>query len=139
MEVPLFRINLDIVVILKGHVRNIFSRFLFDVDCPLYLRYRRKVDTLRKGFIAESTSRKEDADTSKKSKRKSRWGDESDKVALFQPGVAVGQGGSGGGGRNPVLIQYAIKVFGTTDLEPSQWKQCEDQLKVVKAMFVCYF
>ena len=108
------------------------------MDCPLYLRYRRKVDTLRKGFIAESTSRKEDADTSKKSKRKSRWGDESDKVALFQPGVAVGQGGSGGGGRNPVLIQYAIKVFGTTDLEPSQWKQCEDQLKVVKAIFVGY-
>ena len=100
------------------------------MDCPLYLRYRRKVDTLRKGFIAESTSRKEDADTSKKSKRKSRWGDESDKVALFQPGVAVGQGSSGGGGRNPVLIQYAIKVFGTTDLEPSQWKQCEDQLKI---------
>jgi len=104
--------------------------FLFEVNSPLYLRYRRKVDTLRKGFIAESTSRKEDADTSKKSKRKSRWGDESDKVALFQPGVAVGQGGSGGGGRNPVLIQYAIKVFGTTDLEPSQWKQCEDQLKM---------
>jgi len=104
--------------------------FLFDVNCPLYLRYRRKVDTLRKGFIAESTSRKEDADTSKKSKRKSRWGDESDKVALSQPGEAVGQGGSGAGGRNPVLIQYAIKVFGTTDLEPSQWKQCEDQLKM---------
>ena len=108
------------------------------MDCPLYLRYRRKVDTLRKGFIAESTSRKEDADTSKKSKRKSRWGDESDKVALFQPGVAVGQGGSGGGGRNPVLIQYAIKVFGTTDLEPSQWKQCEDQLKVFSKSYV-YF
>ena len=56
-------------------------------------------------------------------KRKSRWGDENDKVTLAQPGLATG-------GRNPVLIQYAIKVFGSTDLEPSQWKQCEDQLKV---------
>merc|ERR1712018_95178 len=46
--------------------------FLFDVNCPLYMSYRRKVDTLRKGFIAESTSRKEDADSNKKLKRKSR-------------------------------------------------------------------
>jgi len=97
--------------------------FLFDLDSPLYLRYRRKVETLRKGFIAESTSRKEDADSNKKMKRKSRWGDENDKVTLAQPGLATG-------GRNPVLIQYAIKVFGSTDLEPSQWKQCEDQLKM---------
>jgi len=97
--------------------------FLFDLDSPLYLRYRRKVETLRKGFIAESTSRKEDADCNKKMKRKSRWGDENDKVTLAQPGLATG-------GRNPVLIQYAIKVFGSTDLEPSQWKQCEDQLKM---------
>jgi len=100
--------------------------FLFDVNCPLYMSYRRKVDTLRKGFIAESTSRKEDADSNQKLKRKSRWGDENDKVALAQPGFAA----MAGGGRNPVLIQYAIKVFGSTDLEPSQWKQCEDQLKM---------
>jgi len=97
--------------------------FLFDVNCPLYMRYRRKVDTLRKGFIAESTSRKEDADSNRKLKRKSRWGDENDKVVIAQPGLATG-------GRNPILTQYAIKVFGSTDLEPSQWKQCEDQLKM---------
>ena len=58
------------------------------------------------------------------------------KVVLNQPVIAMGVGGVGvmpgavAGGRNPALIQYAIKVFGTTDLEPSQWKQCEDQLKV---------
>ena len=93
------------------------------------MRYRRKVDSLRNGFIAESTSRKEDADTSKKSKRKSRWGDETDKVVLTQPEVTGGGAGMGSD-RNPILIQYAIKVFGSTDLEPNQWKQCEDQLKV---------
>ena len=31
---------------------------------------------------------------------------------------------------DPELIQYAMKVFGTTDLSESQWKQCEDQIKV---------
>lgn len=31
---------------------------------------------------------------------------------------------------NPALVQYAIKVFGSTDLEEHQWKQCEDQLKM---------
>merc|ERR1712223_2056258 len=102
--------------------------FLFDLNCPLYMRYRRKVDSLRNGFIAESTSRKEDADTTKKSKRKSRWGDESDKVVLSQPEVTGGM--TMGNDRNPILIQYAIKVFGSTDLEPNQWKQCEDQLKM---------
>ena len=93
------------------------------MECPLYKKYRAKVEVLRKGVIAESTSRKEDASDRK---RKSRWGDENDKVALNQPG-SVPQINSN---RNPQLIQYAIKVFGSTDLEESQWKQCEDQLKV---------
>ena len=99
------------------------------------------MDSLRNGFIAESTSRKEDADTSKKSKRKSRWGDETDKVVLTQPEVTGGGAGMGSD-RNPILIQYAIKVFGSTDLEPNQWKQCEDQLKVMflprrRVLFYC--
>lgn len=102
------------------------SRFLFDPDCALYKRYRSKVESLRKGVIAESTSRKEDADTSKKSKRKSRWGDETDKVVLVPPPGILPTAA----GRNPQLVQYAIKVFGSTDLEEAQWKQCEDQLKV---------
>lgn len=104
------------------------SRFLFDPECSLYKRYRSKVESLRKGVIAESTSRKEDADTSKKSKRKSRWGDETDKVVLVAPpGILP----TANAGRNPQLVQYAIKVFGSTDLEEAQWKQCEDQLKVL--------
>ena len=97
------------------------------------MRYRRKVESLRKGVIAESTSRKEDADSTKQSKtRKSRWGDESDRVILAQPGVlpTLQSSAASAVGRNPQLIQYAIKVFGSTDLEESQWKQCEDQLKV---------
>ena len=26
-------------------------------------------------------------------------------------------------------MQYAMQVFGSTDLEEHQWKQCEDQIK----------
>ena len=102
--------------------------FLFDMESELYLRYRKKVETYRKGVIAESTSRKEE----QKKKKKSRWGDEGDKVVLAQPAVlpAGGPALPPACQANPHLIQYAIKVFGTTDLDASQWKQCEDQLKV---------
>ena len=31
---------------------------------------------------------------------------------------------------NPAIIAYANRVFGTLDLSESQWKQCEDQMKV---------
>ena len=110
----------------------LLPRFLFDIESELYRNYRLKVESLRKGFIEESTSRKaEEANR----KRKSRWGDESEKVNIAQPGVLpVSQLLPGGSNnqtqRNPQLIQYAIQVFGSTDLEDSQWKQCEDQLKV---------
>jgi len=104
--------------------------FLFDAESDLYQRYRRKVETFRKGVIAESYSRKEE----QKKKKKSRWGDESDKVVLAQPGSVLPQmmmtGSNAPPGTHPQLIQYAIKVFGTTDLDASQWKQCEDQLKM---------
>ena len=99
----------------------------------MYQRYRNKVDSLRKGFIDESTSRKEDAQNKpSSSKKKSRWGDESEKVDIAQqPGVLPFLNvGTIPKRSNPQLIQYAIKVFGSTDLEESQWKQCEDQLKV---------
>jgi hypothetical protein len=33
-------------------------------------------------------------------------------------------------GKNPQLVQYAIRVFGSTDLTEDQWRQCEDQIKV---------
>ena len=109
--------------------------FLFDAESDLYQRYRRKVETFRKGVIAESSSRKEE----QKKKKKSRWGDESDKVILAQPQM-IGQvaGSSAPPGTNPQLIQYAIKVFGTTDLDASQWKQCEDQLKVCLLVFILF-
>ena len=69
-------------------------------------------------------------------KRKRRWGDENDKVQLHAPVLLPTPGmlPSGSlknvGRSNPELIQYAIRVFGTTDLTESQWKQCEDQIKV---------
>ena len=106
---------------------------MFYPESELYQRYRNKVDSLRKGFIDESTSRKEDAQNKPSSaKKKSRWGDESEKVDIAQqPGVLPFLNvGTIPKRSNPQLIQYAIKVFGSTDLEESQWKQCEDQLKV---------
>ena len=117
---------------------------MFDIESELYQNYRLKVESLRKGFIEESTSRKADEANRK---RKSRWGDESEKVNIAQPGVFPVSQLPGGSNnqiqRNPQLIQYAIQVFGSTDLEDSQWKQCEDQLKVclnfehsVKILFV---
>ena len=121
----------------------IVYRFLFDPNCELYQSYRKKVESLRKGFIDESTSRKEDA---QKPKRKSRWGDEDEKVNIAQPGVLPGLTlpGTGSSGNvipkrsNPNLIRYAIQVFGTSDLEESQWKQCEDQLKVIMSQIFSF-
>ena len=110
------------------NLTKFLPRFLFDIESELYQNYRLKVESLRKGFIEESTSRKADR------KRKSRWGDESEKVNIAQPGLLPVSQLPGGSNnqiqRNPQLIQYAIQVFGSTDLEDSQWKQCEDQLKV---------
>lgn len=31
---------------------------------------------------------------------------------------------------DPQILQYAVRVFGTTDLTEDQWKQCMDQVKV---------
>jgi len=111
--------------------------FLFDWDSPLYKKYRIKVEILRRGVIAESTSRKEDAADIKAKRKSSRWGDENDKVAISAgtgniPGMVLPPGMANPAAMNqsPQLMQYAIKVFGTTDLEESQWKQCEDQLKM---------
>ena len=51
-------------------------------------------------------------------------------VLLPTPGVLPSVPLTNVGRSNPELIQYAIRVFGTTDLTESQWKQCEDQIKV---------
>lgn len=82
----------------------------------------------------DGTSGTSEAKESKKRKR--RWGDENDKVNLEAPVLLPTPGILPSGplknvGRcNPELIQYAIRVFGTTDLTESQWKQCEDQIKM---------
>jgi hypothetical protein len=60
-------------------------------------------------------------------RKKSRWGDESDKVEVKVEGgppVLVGKKWS------QEVVAYAMRVFGSTDLEDHQWKQCDDQLKV---------
>ena len=69
--------------------------------------------------------------TAPKKRKRNRWGDESDKVDLSGPvSVTVPNALIGITKTDPELIQYAMKVFGTTDLSESQWKQCEDQIKV---------
>ena len=47
-------------------IDNSSHSFLFDMESELYLRYRKKVETYRKGVIAESTSRKEEQKKKKK-------------------------------------------------------------------------
>lgn len=65
--------------------------------------------------------------------RRSRWGSETEKVDINAP-VSVPVPGASNltslRRTDPALIQYALKVFGTTDIEEHQWKQCEDQIKV---------
>jgi hypothetical protein len=135
-----------------------FFRFLFEIDSPMYMTYRRRVESLRKGVIAESTSRREDAKATAAeeakpgggSRRKSRWGDENEKVTVPNPTLGMMPTTSSmmmmmpipnnmRTRNNPQLIQYAIKVFGTTDLEESQWKQCEDQMKVRNSQLFFFF
>lgn len=87
--------------------------FLQDVDGELYKQYRSKIEWLRHGFKEEGKAKR----------KKSRWGDESDKVDL-------GSANPNPKGRSTELLMYAQRVFGSTDLEDHQWKQCEDQLKM---------
>jgi len=87
--------------------------FLQDVDGDLYKQYRSKIEWLRHGFKEEGKAKR----------KKSRWGDESDKVDL-------GPANPNPKGRSTELLMYAQRVFGSTDLEDHQWKQCEDQLKM---------
>jgi len=96
-----------------------------------HARKREAEDTV--GDIAEGTETSSEKETRK---RKRRWGDENDKVQLGAPillptpGVLPSGPLKNVGKNNPELIQYAIRVFGSTDLTDSQWKQCEDQIKM---------
>lgn len=109
--------------------------FLFDPTSKLYRRYRQKIRSLRRGMIAEGQASLSQPDgqegTAPKKRKRNRWGDESDKVDLSAPvSVTVPNALIGITKTDPELIQYAMKVFGTTDLSESQWKQCEDQIKM---------
>jgi splicing factor 4 len=53
-----------------------------------------------------------------KRERKSRWSDE--KIETHNLMIK----------QDPALVQYAIQVFGNTDLSADQWKQLEDQRKM---------
>ena len=33
---------------------------------------------------------------------------------------------------SPAIINYAMKVFGNLELTDAQWKQCEEQMKVIQ-------
>ncbi|XP_059080866.1 SURP and G-patch domain-containing protein 1-like isoform X1 [Tigriopus californicus] len=100
--------------------RNLEERellFLQDSQSELYQQYRSKVEALRSGMKDE-----------KKRARKSRWGAQEEKVEeVKQESESLGKGAMN---RSPHLVQYAMKVFGSADLEDHQWKQCEDQMKM---------
>merc|ERR1719273_2473912 len=133
------------------HTHSNLPRFLYEPGSKTYRKYRQRVQELRKGMIMESDMRKKEAEENAiaeiagssennigkdPKKRKRRWGDENDKVLLQAPVLLPTPGTipagplKNGGRSNPELIQYAIRVFGTTDLTESQWKQCEDQIKM---------
>lgn len=61
-------------------------------------------------------------------RKQTRWGCESDKVDLQASTTSAANPNLAG--KSSELLAYAMKVFGTTDLEEHQWKQCNDQLKV---------
>lgn len=58
-------------------------------------------------------------------RKRTRWGSETEKV-LVPPGAAANPNLIG---KSPELVAYAMRVFGTVDLEEQQWKQCNDQMK----------
>ena len=108
------------------------------MEGDLYKQYRSKIEWLRHGFkeegrggcpvisnlVSHHSSYSHANLVFSARRKKSRWGDEKDKVDLAGPMVANPQG------RSTELLMYAQRVFGSTDLEEHQWKQCEDQLKV---------
>uniref|UniRef100_A0A0K2UER4 SURP and Gpatch domaincontaining protein 1like [Metaseiulus occidentalis] n=2 Tax=Lepeophtheirus salmonis TaxID=72036 RepID=A0A0K2UER4_LEPSM len=99
----------------RGNAGEDELSFLYDTKSVMYQSYRKKVDTLRNGIMEECRQAKE----GNNKKRKTRWGDENDKIAaLAHPE------------KSKELLMYAVRVFGSIDLEPHQWKQCEDQIKM---------
>lgn len=115
--------------------------FLFDPSSKLYRKYRHRVRSLRKGMRAEGEAAAASAsgdgqsggtgEAGGRKRKRNRWGDEADKVDLSQPvTVTVPNSLTSITQTDPQLIQYAIKVFGSTDLTDAQWKQCEDQIKM---------
>ncbi|CAB4068544.1 SF4 [Lepeophtheirus salmonis] len=100
----------------RGNAGEDELSFLYDTKSVMYQSYRKKVDTLRNGIMEECRQAKEG---NNKKRKKTRWGDENDKIAaLAHPE------------KSKELLMYAVRVFGSIDLEPHQWKQCEDQIKM---------
>lgn len=87
-------------------------KWLFDSTSMDYKYFEHRIRELRSAKVeAEERSgglRAEEAGPGKK--RKSRWGSASDVLPL-----------------DADLVQYAMQVFGTVELEESQWRQLQDQ------------
>ncbi|CAG2100461.1 unnamed protein product [Medioppia subpectinata] len=99
---------------------NLYS-WLRDKESENYKYYQQRVEELGEAKVrAQNDGLFDDsAESSSSSKpvkrqRKSRWSDE--KVATMPS--------------DPKLVEYAIQVFGTTELTADQWKQLEDQRKM---------
>eukprot|EP00092_Neocalanus_flemingeri_P002757 GFUD01002952.1.p1 GENE.GFUD01002952.1~~GFUD01002952.1.p1 ORF type:complete len:1101 (-),score=245.48 GFUD01002952.1:544-3789(-) len=132
-------------------------KFLFEKSGPLYKRYRARVAELKESFDdSQGNKRKTDATVKEEpsKKRRSRWGKQEPAEtvpsmtgapsSVGAPGVAIPTALGGLVQKlvspssnltdikagNTGLFAYAQRVFGTADLTDSQWKQCEDQLKM---------
>ena len=131
--------------------------FLNDPGSTLFKQYKDRVSEIRKGLGSQGQESvlEETAPSEPKKKRRSRWGDKDESVgppssissaSLGTPGMVMptSLGGSvstvvapqrpsltPARAANKSLLAYAQRVFGSLELEEEQWKQCEDQLKVI--------
>lgn len=88
--------------------------WLMDSECMDYRYFRHRVNELQSAANVETEddglTTSDQESTSGHKKRKSRWGSASDILHL-----------------DADLVQYAIRVFGTVELEGHQWRQLSDQ------------
>ncbi|XP_054160682.1 SURP and G-patch domain-containing protein 1-like [Oppia nitens] len=98
----------------QSTLEDINYSWLRDTESEYYKFYQKRTQELTEAKMwAQNESSGESSESKPKRQRKSRWSDE--KVVLPT---------------DPTLIQYALQVFGTTDLTEDQWKQLEDQRKM---------
>lgn len=116
-------------------------QFLYDQNCETYKYFQQKVTEIQRAKrktdklneSGDSNGQLSDSDNSSSGpkKRKSRWGPGPQDVAAVSPvGINPAFCSAAFIASSPGLVAYALKVFGTTDLTPTQWSQLEEQMKM---------